>query len=814
MQNPQLSDFNAASTQKGLLPAIKHFDVYQKERRADDPVFSDLDEFDLEGQNVCKLLLGFGIYLAGSDVECIGKPGVYLSPASKEQYFGRIKEALKAKSRDNPVWKDEESWYAPQLDGLKRASMANHLRNPDTFKVDTLPLYTKISDGLVRAGDRAAILRGDENKAKDLAGACSKLLALAKGGAIISEGPLQKRLWLIACAQAVGRPGEIKFTRFDEMSWDPFFEAPDMVWTELKTRLQHSMLAGPTKEDYSFDWYHALGSFFAVEHGATRTEDVAHAKNFMFPSLHKVEDRQVAAKLSKILKDLCGDLFSAKSLRRGTTSELYVNPGVSEAELDARGGWVAESNSRSYKLITPVLTIPALNALNSWSDTRTPKKAPRLEHLGIRAQGALERLMAQLFIIDLPFFKPGGALRPLLRACTAALIMYHFELVRDHGIGNLVAQSLLNAARKAEIERDEPGDVVSVLKGWSQNIRTDFRFRNPDVCVEISPAILSKANSLIESAQMNIVASCDYGHRVCELTAAVEALTKAVADGNERIKKMELIMKNNKKVNSDSVENPSKLVRLGASVDPNEPPRASSAGPSAADVTAIDHENVEVPVGARPKRRLDEKSQGAGPAHDKSPSSKKAKLHGNELSVNGPNPLSLLRHGAEAEAAAGRDITISDLLFRLWEGGLLKGNQSDLGEKQLKNLPENEKQRYVFQLAEYAMTKEEWTKLSDKTLSSNEAKQITGTIGKKCMDLLLDWELQTGLKDKTPDKKKSRTKSNFIGTGIRVGKYKKNQGLQTMQKLAPPKARGLREATKNVWAKLNVNLSRFSPTKK
>jgi hypothetical protein len=137
---------------------------------------------------------------------------------------------------------------------------------------------------------------------------------------------------------------------------------------------------------------------------------------------------------------------------------------VTEAELNAHDGWVSESNSRAYKETTPVLTIPAQNALAGWDDTRTTKYPPRLECFGSHVLPALENFMNKLYMIDVPSFQVGGALRPFLRACTGAMIMYHFDVVKDYGPQNQIVEKVRRAATTANICDGSHTDPVDVLR--------------------------------------------------------------------------------------------------------------------------------------------------------------------------------------------------------------------------------------------------------------------------------------------------------------------------------------------------------------
>jgi hypothetical protein len=81
------------------------------------------------------------------------------------------------------------------------------------------------------------------------------------------EGKLQHQAWLTTLFAAVGHGGEIKFVDTANWMWHPRYEVTDIGWMELKMREKHAMPMVPHKEHYHADFYHAVGSYWAVEGG-------------------------------------------------------------------------------------------------------------------------------------------------------------------------------------------------------------------------------------------------------------------------------------------------------------------------------------------------------------------------------------------------------------------------------------------------------------------------------------------------------------------------------------------------------------------
>jgi hypothetical protein len=120
----------------------------------------------------------------------------------------------------------------------------------------------------VQQNVRNQFLHGDKKYAVDSKSLCTLLIKQCIGRAQLKEGLAQKRFWYVLCALAVGHGGKVKHQQYDEWYWDWLFRNVDATWSE--TKVQNPMLFGPTKYgEYSYicDFYHAFGTFFAVENG-------------------------------------------------------------------------------------------------------------------------------------------------------------------------------------------------------------------------------------------------------------------------------------------------------------------------------------------------------------------------------------------------------------------------------------------------------------------------------------------------------------------------------------------------------------------
>jgi hypothetical protein len=465
----------APSTEKADHSAVAKFDAFQESHG--DPTMAELQPCSVEGDHLQMLMNDFGIFLST-------EPSLGLG--TKKGYFGKIKELLKTKFNTHESWK-EEKWYTDLLGQFVTAVKRYDMNDDENTKHDCWPFYLEISDGLVRQNVRNRILHGDTKYAMDGKSLCTLLIKQCIGRPQLKEGPAQKRVWYVLCALAVGRGGEIKHQRYDEWHWDWLFGNVDATWSETKVMQQNPMLFGPTKySEYGYicDFYHAFGTFFAVENGLERGSDkVTSFSNFVFPQLHDV--KSCASKITTFMREYVHPelkaKYSSRSIRKGQTTFLTTTT-VSSFELEARGGWVSaiRSNSQSYKECTVSHTMPALNAMTGWSDIRTKKFPPRLECLmGMDSQ--VEAFMEHLFVVSVESFKgKDGFLRPMLRACTATLLMYHEHILVHFGPTHLLVRKMVCAAEKAKIDENTNATSADTLLKWGAQIRSDFIARNPD----------------------------------------------------------------------------------------------------------------------------------------------------------------------------------------------------------------------------------------------------------------------------------------------------------------------------------------------
>jgi hypothetical protein len=103
---------------------------------------------------------------------------------------------------------------------------------------------------------------------------------------------LQHPLIVALTYSAAGRGGEVKFVNTQDGCIMANLDT-DTVWTESKTLQKYSMPMVPNKSDYTYDFYHCLGSYVMCDDGLHRLPSDAVFESFLFPNLHSMKNANV-----------------------------------------------------------------------------------------------------------------------------------------------------------------------------------------------------------------------------------------------------------------------------------------------------------------------------------------------------------------------------------------------------------------------------------------------------------------------------------------------------------------------------------------
>lgn len=135
----------------------------------------------------------------------------------------------------------------------------------------------------------------------DLNYVCKELIKGAEVG-FKEDGKLQHRAMVSTTWMGSGRGGEAKFVDFGNWMDHPMIGCTDTVWMESKTLAKYAMSMFPYNLNYAIDWYHCIGSYWAVEGGLVRTAEDQGIESFLFKILHHIRNDSVASKVTGIIR--------------------------------------------------------------------------------------------------------------------------------------------------------------------------------------------------------------------------------------------------------------------------------------------------------------------------------------------------------------------------------------------------------------------------------------------------------------------------------------------------------------------------------
>lgn len=503
------------NTINGDSPALRIF-AFWREHVANRK--AEITEAEIEGDNLEAMILLFCNWIGHTPIpkNCRFVNGNICPPASKEdsdepitcvsrtvlvKYVGRIIAWLRRAFPEHPDFKElrasdkqaSPDWWSRIKPKLEDQIDDLHQRFDNDFSHGAVPvraLYYQNYYGSIGRGDDSC---RDIVSNIDLESMLKQLMKDAVVGEHIPDGPMQHRAWLSILYNAIGRPGEVKFIDTSNWTYHSRFDTVDIKWLETKTKSVQAMVMYPDKFYYLLDFYHALGSYWAVEGGLFRSEDQSSYATYLFPLLHNMTDNSVSNKILQTIRALLpGDMkkelklsYSGKSLRVATITELLVAPELSYVDVAQRSGHASGTHLDTYEDKMNIATgMRGGKKLSHWSPG-ADVKVPKLDGL---PTDSVYNMMDKLFTVSkaMAAFGQGGELHMVLRTCMASLIMHYNTILLDKSTGgssNAVVSKVSRAARDAKISDERyPGkDCEFVLGKWSDELGDRYKSENPDI---------------------------------------------------------------------------------------------------------------------------------------------------------------------------------------------------------------------------------------------------------------------------------------------------------------------------------------------
>ena len=435
------------------------------------------------------------------------------------QYYSSVQLQFQARWPQNPYWMDQKQQSKITKDlktNLERNSLTNG--NGTGRYAICQPVYCKNAEIIGQSSQSGNI---------DLISVCKQFFKEQHS----ERGWMEKRCHLLLTYLACARGGEVKFLRYDNWIWDPFLLLLELRWSEAKTLPEHFMTFVSDANTYQSDIFHALGCFFALDDGLFRSIEAKSCLvgGFVFPSLHNIADKTVGANMTKLLQKFVPkeqaslkSRISSRSLRRGATTVLNVHKDVTFSEALARGGWSSGTNMDVYFVVNTAATLAGAKALSGWASARAQVYPPQLSVLGEHNRARLDSFMDHLFPRNnIPAFQKGSNLWPLLETCTATMIMYQRDFLKDYSSHNPLAELMNEAVEKTF---GSPAGLTYLNK-WSMMLKESFRIQN-------QPRTASDEN-VLDVLNRNLACMGELQTTVGQLNTKIGDLEHTVAVGNE-----------------------------------------------------------------------------------------------------------------------------------------------------------------------------------------------------------------------------------------------------------------------------------------
>jgi hypothetical protein len=420
------------------------------------------------GDLIKRELTGFSIWIVNEDIKQRNNADKDLGSSSLMQYFGSIKEVMKDAFPDLPIWINHDEsgqWY----NILRTSTNTGVLRrlqqsDDDLLGIKVRPMHRRIAPELcclrqrLETGDWEGVW--EIAKGRDLENMCEQLIGCPNG----IDAPYQIRAVLITLYLAGARGGEAKFLKWNTVWWDDFYQCAMGLWAQIKVLNQKDVPFVCDHDSWIFDFYHAMGCY-GIEGGFYRSNPDDVKKHYIFRKYVDVGQESVASKITAVMKKLTDEklkeLTSSRGIRRAFNSFLAAHLDVHDDMQRSLGGFARPDNSEQYTMDLPALILPPAKALAGWPDAQATVYPPSLDALlALRVDAdKVAKFAAKLFVVSVPELKPGGRLESLTKTMVASLIMYHPEMSERFPNGNLVVETLNNAA--ADVGLRDGGLMVS-----------------------------------------------------------------------------------------------------------------------------------------------------------------------------------------------------------------------------------------------------------------------------------------------------------------------------------------------------------------
>ena len=467
---------NAQSTIAGVSSAITLCNRLLEAQ--EEPKIDELTVEDAEGDNLAQWFITL-VNALGNE-SCLKSNGEEYASKTLTGYLDKVREHLQSKFPGNEVLCNNRFFDDLKESLPKITARRQHKGTNETDVISkTIPIFRQSMQQNALFLDPT---RPAEPVAVDLLQINEKLW---RSHAVDTH---ETRLAFNMLYSSDTRPGEPKFVTYDKMYYEKHFNTTYANWFQMK-----QLTTFPTcwTNDYEYPEtcvLHAFAAFWCAEDGLVRLGDpfrvpksgAARRAAYVFPSAHAMNDNSFAQKLTNKVKFLVNllqpslkELASAKSFRIAASTAMAADNLLSQDESVFRGGWSTHTSRDHYTWILLVALIAPMMSLAGHPDPRALPYPPRLDALPNECHALLQQWIEKLYIIDVPYFKPGGKLRGFLDECTACLIMHFPTAIRRYGRMDKLNGKMVWAGLKAGLANNANGVIIK-LREWAKHIRDDY----------------------------------------------------------------------------------------------------------------------------------------------------------------------------------------------------------------------------------------------------------------------------------------------------------------------------------------------------
>jgi hypothetical protein len=183
--------------------------------------------------------------------------------------------------------------------------------------------------------------------------------------------------------------------------------------------------------------------------------------------------QKVTARLKLLVPESLKHLVSSKCLRIGSSTAMAADPLVTYDQSIIRGGWSTGTSRDYYVWVVLFALLAPMMSLAGHPDPKAMPYPPRLNAIPFQQHDTIQTFIRFLYIINVPYFLPGGKLRPMMEECTAVLIMHFPYTIRKYGRDDKLTTKMIEAGISAGLGATA-NEVIIRLREWAKLIQDDY----------------------------------------------------------------------------------------------------------------------------------------------------------------------------------------------------------------------------------------------------------------------------------------------------------------------------------------------------